>query len=110
MINATKVWDTVIIATLSQSRNKQIQKAKPPSSLRQCPNPFLYDAEDEGFEEEYVSADTLQSTCYHQPVSQQSFKPQPRNLSHDITAHYQLLQNKYLKQKQEKCSNLCEYA
>ena len=35
-------------------------------------------------------------------------KPQPANPLMNIQNHYQLLQNEYIKQKQEKYNNLCQ--
>ena len=54
-----------------------------------------------------------------QEVQQQEAKPvikqqitqqqsQPSNPLHDITNHYQLLQNQYIQQKKEKYNNLCQ--
>ena len=43
-----------------------------------------------------------------QEVSNQILKPQPSNPLADLTNHYQLLQNEYLKQKQAKYQNLCQ--
>ena len=41
-----------------------------------------------------------------QQITQQ--QSQPSNPLHDITNHYQLLQNQYIQQKKEKYNNLCQ--
>ena len=42
------------------------------------------------------------------PVIKQQIPQQPSNPLHDITNHYQLLQNQYIQQKKEKYNNLCQ--
>ena len=42
------------------------------------------------------------------PVQKQVFKPQPSNPISSLQQHYQLLQNEYIKQKQEKYNTLCQ--
>lgn len=42
------------------------------------------------------------------PVKNQVFKAQPSNPIPTLQQHYQLLQNEYIKQKQEKYNNLCQ--
>lgn len=42
------------------------------------------------------------------PVKKQVFKAQPSNPLPTLQQHYQLLQNEYIKQKQEKYNNLCQ--
>jgi hypothetical protein len=45
---------------------------------------------------------------YIPPVKNQIFKPPPVNPIASLTQHYQLLQQEYIKQKQEKYNNLCQ--
>ena len=42
------------------------------------------------------------------PVIKQQIPQQPSNPLHDITNHYQLLQNQFIQQKKEKYNNLCQ--
>ena len=56
--------------------------------------------------EEEIPQQTISTPKLTQPVKQQILKP--TNPFADITNHYQLLQNEYLKQKQAKYQNLCQ--
>ena len=56
--------------------------------------------------EEIIPQQTISTPQLTQPVKQQILKP--TNPLANITNHYQLLQNEYLKQKQAKYQNLCQ--
>ena len=52
-----------------------------------------------------------QSRLITRPVAEKPTPPEPvveRNPVYDVRQHYQILQNEYIKQKQEKYSNLCQ--
>ena len=78
-----------------QANPKGKAKAKPkPKSV---PVP-VHEEDDEEEQQPKLSA----------PVKNQVFKAQPSNPMPTLQQHYQLLQNEYIKQKQEKYNNLCQ--
>ena len=78
---------------------KPIKKqANPKGKAKPKPKPVpVYDEEEEE-----------QQPRLSTPVQKQVFKPQPSNPISSLQQHYQLLQNEYIKQKQEKYNTLCQ--
>ena len=79
---------------------KPIKKqANPKGKAKPKPKPVpVYDEEEEEEQQPRLST----------PVQKQVFKPQPSNPISSLQQHYQLLQNEYIKQKQEKYNTLCQ--
>ena len=77
-------------------------KAKP--QPKAVPQP-IYEEEEEEHE---VSCSIREQKPLSKPVKNQILKPQPVNPLANIQQHYQLLQQQYIKQKQEKYNNLCQ--
>ena len=78
---------------------KPIKKqANPKGKAKPKPKPVpVYDEEEEE-----------QQPRLSTPVQKQVFKPQPSNPISSLQQHYQLLQNEYIKQKQDKYNTLCQ--
>ena len=77
----------------AKPKAKQQPKPKPP------PEVYYSDSE----EEEQTTHKPLSK-----PVKNQILKPQPINPQTALAQHYQLLQQAFIKQKQEKMNNLCQ--
>ena len=75
-------------------------KAKPKPKPKPVPVPVF---EDEDDDKENIPPAKLSAR-----VKNQILKPQTVNPLTNIQKHYQLLQNEYIKQKQEKYNNLCQ--
>ena len=69
-------------------------QAKPKAKVKMMPQPKFKQVEVYEVEEP-------------KPIKKQ-IPQQPSNPLHDITNHYQLLQNQYIQQKKEKYNNLCQ--
>ena len=76
-------------------------KAKPKPKPKPVPVPVFEDEDDDDKE-------NILTTKLRAPVKNQILKPQTVNPLANIQQHYQLLQNEYIKQKQEKYNNLCQ--
>ena len=91
----------------AKPKAKQTPKPKPTSK----PPPEIYYSDEE---EEYkpLSKPVAQRASAGQqgcpPVRNQVLKPQPINPTTALAQHYQLLQQQFIKQKQEKYNNLCQ--
>ena len=81
----------------AKPKAKQAPKPKPAPQPKPIPQP-IYEEEEEEEEQKPLS----------KPVKNQILKPQPVNPLTNIQQHYQLLQQQYIKQKQEKYNNLCQ--
>ena len=88
----------------AKPRVKQQPKPKPKHEVlsgQRNPPPEIYYSDDD--EEEQTTHKPLSK-----PVKNQILKPQPINPQTALAQHYQLLQQAFIKQKQEKMNNLCQ--
>ena len=87
----------------AKPKAKQQPKPKPP--------PEIYYSDEEE-EHKPLSKPVAQGASAGQqscpPVKNQILKPQPINPQTALAQHYQLLQQAFIKQKQEKYNNLCQ--
>ena len=87
----------------AKPRVKQQPKPKPKHEVlsgQRNPPPEIYYSDDD---EEQTTHKPLSN-----PVRNQILKPQYINPQTALSQHYQLLQQQYIKQKQEKMNNLCQ--
>ena len=107
-MNCGKCGKEMTIKTYRYSHEKNCQgqlserpvkpKAKP--QPKAVPKP-IYEEEDEGQPEHEVSCSSREQVKF------KLVKPPPVATVSALTQHYQLLQQQYMKQKQEKYNNLC---
>ena len=82
-------------------------QAKPKAKVKMMPKPTFKTVEvnEHGSSEARDLRDPQEAP---KPVIKQQIPQQPSNPLHDITNHYQLLQNQFIQQKKEKYNNLCQ--
>ena len=80
-------------------------QAKPKAKVKMMPKPTFKTVEVNEQSQEEQPQKAPKQTIKQQIPQQLS---QPSNPLHDITNHYQLLQNQFIQQKKEKYNNLCQ--
>ena len=107
-MNCPKCFKEVSIKTYKYTHEKKCKgqlseravkpHAKPRPKQAPKPKPVVQEVYEEEEDQPRLSA----------PVQKQVFKPQPSNPISSLQQHYQLLQNEYIKQKQDKYNTLCQ--
>ena len=115
-INCPKCFKDMSVKSFKYSHEQKCQgklsdkPVKPHSKpkAKPKPKPIPQPVYEDEYEDEYEEDKENITPKLSAPVRNQILKPQTINPFMNIQQHYQLLQNEYIKQKQEKYNNLCQ--